>query len=252
MTVQFGGIRALDGLCLRVEPGEQCGILGPNGAGKTTFFDMLSGIRQPTKGQVWLNGKDVSKEGPNQIARQGLRRTFQRHQPFGWLSVEENILTALEWPGRSARIVADLLALPSQRRRKERFMTRVEEVIEQCGLTEVRNRPAATLPIGQVRLLEFGRAIVDMPQVLLLDEPTSGLSHSDTVRLGLAMDTVARTSGCAVVLVEHDVEFVTNHSTRIVVLDQGSKLIEGEPDAVLSDARVIEAYIGKATQAAEQ
>ena len=251
ITVQFGGILALDELNLRVSPGEQCGIIGPNGAGKTTFFDVLSGMRSPNRGQVWFDGKDVSKEGPNRIARHGLRRTFQRHQPFGWLSVEDNVLTALEWRGRSARIVADLLALPSQQRKKQRLMARVDAVLEECGLLNVRHNPAASLPIGQVRLLEFARAAVDTPKVLLLDEPTSGLSKVDTERLGNAMTQIAQSSGCAVILVEHDVDFVRSHCSRLVVLDQGVKLTEGLPDEVLSDPAVIEAYIGQDYEAGQ-
>jgi branched-chain amino acid transport system ATP-binding protein len=245
ITVRFGGIVALDKVTVHVARGQRCGIIGPNGAGKTTFLDVLSGMRRPTSGHVQFENRNVSKEGPTRVSRRGLRRTFQRQQPFGWLSVEENVLMALEWPGRGPRLGADLLGLRSQGRRKARLMTKVDEVLEQCGLSNVRTQPAASLPIGKVRLLEFARAIADRPKLLLLDEPTSGLFHQDSERLGEAMQQINKSSDCAYVLVEHDVEFVVATCNRLVVLDQGAILSDGDPAQVLKDPAVIDAYLGQ-------
>jgi branched-chain amino acid transport system ATP-binding protein len=244
LTVRFGGITALDGVDLEVAARERCGIIGPNGAGKTTLLDVLSGLRAPTQGHVSFLGADISKRGPTGISRLGLRRTFQRQQPFGWLSVEENVLVALEWRGRGGRIVADLFATPSTKRRRRALMSRVDQVLMQCGLTDVRHEPAASQPIGNIRLLEFARAIADWPKMLLFDEPTSGLNQRDAERLAQAMLDVNNTGECGFVLVEHDVAFVTSVCDRLVVLHQGRTLADGPPRAVLDDPSVVEAYIG--------
>jgi branched-chain amino acid transport system ATP-binding protein len=244
LTVQFGGITALDGIDLEVGAQERCGIIGPNGAGKTTLLDVLSGLRAPTRGHVSFQGVDIAKKGPTGISRLGLRRTFQRQQPFGWLSVEENVLVALEWRGRGGRIVADLLSTPSTKRHRKAHMARVDDVLKQCGLTEVRHDPAAAQPIGNIRLLEFARAIADWPKMLLFDEPTSGLNQRDAERLAQAMLDVNSSADCGFVLVEHDVAFVTSVCDRMVVLHQGRTLADGPPRAVLDDPLVVEAYIG--------
>jgi len=249
VTVRFGGILALDHLSFTVPAGQRCGILGPNGAGKTTLLDVLSGMNRPSAGEVWFQGVNITREGPVQASRRGLRRTFQRHQPFGWLSVEDNVLTALEWPGRGRRIVSDLLSLPSQRRRRDLSMERVQEVLEQCGLSDLRDHAAASLPIGKIRLLEFARAIADSPKLLLLDEPTSGLAARDAHRLGEVMTQINDQSGCSYILVEHDVEFVTRTCERLIVLDQGTLLADGHPDEVLTSNAVVDAYIGQDTHA---
>ena len=251
VTVRFGGITALDSLSLQIAYGARCGVIGPNGAGKTTFLDVLSGMRQPSSGHVTFEGMDISKKGPTAVSRNGLHRTFQRHQPFGWLSVEENVLVALEWPKRGRRIGADLLALPSQRRRREGYLAEVHRLLDVCGLMDVRNHPAASLPIGKVRLLEFARAIADDPKVLLLDEPTSGLAQNDADNLGRVILNINESTGCAFVLVEHDVEFVSRLCTRLVVLDQGSLLADGEPSAVLRNPLVLESYIGRDSETKE-
>jgi branched-chain amino acid transport system ATP-binding protein len=245
MHVRFGGIKALDGVSLQLDKG-CCGIIGPNGAGKTTLLDALAGIRTPTSGVIRVDGNDVTRRSATWLARHGIRRTFQRHQAFGWLSVEENVQVALEWRGRSRRVLSDLVAAPSTRRRIVEMQERVDEVLERCGLTSVRSRSAATLPIGQVRLLEFARAIIDRPRLLLLDEPTSGLGKSDTDRLAEVIRDVTTNDSCAALLVEHDLDFVVGVCDRLVVLQEGRLLADGEPVAVCREPAVITAYIGAA------
>jgi branched-chain amino acid transport system ATP-binding protein len=244
VEVRFGGVVALDGVTLELQSGKVCGLIGPNGAGKTTLFDVLSGIRPPTTGTIELGGVDVTRRSPTWRSRHGLRRTFQRQQTFGWLSVRDNVLIALEWQGGGGGIVADLVSAPSRRRRESERRERVDHVIEQCGLTDVRDLPSSSLPIGRARMVELARAIVDVPRVLLLDEPTSGLDEAESDRLAVAMRRVASDDDCAVVLVEHDVGFVMRSCDRVVALHLGAVIADGTPDVVRNDAGVGAAYLG--------
>jgi branched-chain amino acid transport system ATP-binding protein len=244
ITVRFGGVAALSDVDIDVGRGEVVGLIGPNGAGKTTLFDVLSGIRVPTSGHVLFDGADVTNRSATWRSRHGMRRTFQRQQTFGWLTVEENVLTALEWRGGGGGLLADLIALPSRRHREAERRARAREVIDICGITDVKDEPAGKLPIGRARMVELARAIVDHPTVLLLDEPTSGLEESETHNLGATIQRVRREEGCAVVLVEHDVGFVMSMCDRIVVLNLGRVIAEGSPEVVRNDPAVRAAYLG--------
>jgi branched-chain amino acid transport system ATP-binding protein len=170
-----------------------------------------------------------------------MRRTFQRQQVFGWLPVEDNVLVALEWRGGGGGLAADLLALPSRRSRERERRDRVDEVLERCGLEALRLEPAANLPIGQARMVELARAVVDRPKVLLLDEPTSGLEESEVENLARRL---CEEEECAVVLVEHDVGFVMRECHRVVVLNLGSIIANDVPEVVRADPAVREAYLG--------
>ncbi|MCZ7534713.1 MAG: ABC transporter ATP-binding protein [Acidimicrobiia bacterium] len=244
VVVRFGGVTALDGVDLTVEASELCGLIGPNGAGKTTLFDVVSGITGPDAGRVHLSGRDVTGWSPTRRARAGLRRTFQRVQTYGWLSVEDNVVAALDWRGGGSGLLGDLVGAPGRRRRESERRTRAREVLEQCGLSALRDAPAGSLPIGVSRLVELARAIADPPRVLMLDEPTSGLDEAEADRLGELIDTVRRAEGCAVLLVEHDVGFVLGRCDRVVVLDLGSVLTSGSPAEVRDDPSVRTAYLG--------
>jgi branched-chain amino acid transport system ATP-binding protein len=244
VTVRFGGITALDDVSLELAAGEARGLIGPNGAGKTTLFDVISGVRAPNAGQVLLGGEDVTRRSAVYRARRGLRRTFQRVQAFGWLSVEDNVLAALEWRGGGGGLCADLVAFPSRRRRERARRERVAEVLDLCGLTSLRGELAGALPIGLARMMELARAIVDRPRVLLLDEPTSGLDGTEAARLGTLIEAIRRDESCAVLLVEHDVGFVMKQCDRIVVLDLGRVLAVGEAPEIQANAAVRSAYLG--------
>ena len=245
ITVRFGGITALDRVSFDATKGEVLGIIGPNGAGKTTLFDVISGIRAPNGGTVLLAGRDVTSTSSTQRARQGLRRTFQRVQAFGWLTVEDNVLAALEWHGGGGGFVADLAYFPTRRRREKERRRRVEDVLERCGLIAVRRELAGSLPIGVARMVEFARAIVDEPKVLLLDEPASGLDETEIVRLGDQIQATRNDTGCAVLLVEHNAGFVMQQSDRVVVLNLGSVLAQGLPSEVQRNQDVRDAYLGE-------
>jgi len=241
---RFGGIAAVSDVDLAIPPSEVRGLIGPNGAGKTTLFDTISGIRTPSAGTVWLDGVDVTGKSAVWRSRHGVRRTFQRQQTFGWLSVEDNVLAALEWRGGGGGMLADLVSFPTRRRRERERRERAREVIERCGLTAVATDPAGSLPIGLARMVEVARAIVDPPRVLLLDEPTSGLEEAEAERLGELIQSIRTDETCAVVLVEHDVGFVMSMCDRIVVLNLGRVIAEGPPETVRNDPAVRAACLG--------
>lgn len=245
VTVRFGGITALDEVNLAVSPGEVLGLIGPNGAGKTTLFDVISGVRSPDEGRVVLGGVDVTRSGAVSRSRRGLRRTFQRVQTFGWLSVEDNVLAALEWRGGGGGVLADLVSFPTRRRRERARRARVAEVLEQCGLTAVAGDPAGSLPIGLARMVEVARAVVDPPRVLMLDEPTSGLDEAEAERLGELIQGIRADGSCAVILVEHDVGYVMRQCDRVVVLDLGRVLASGLPSEIQANPEVRTAYLGE-------
>jgi branched-chain amino acid transport system ATP-binding protein len=244
VTVNFGGITAVDDVSVNVTEAEVLGIIGPNGAGKTTLFDVVSGVRIPNRGRVMFGGSDITNRSSASRARLGLRRTFQRVQVFGWLTVEDNVLAALEVRGGGGGFVADLVASPLRRSRERERRHRVEETLDRCGLRAVKSELAGSLPIGVARMVELARAIVDPPRLLLLDEPASGLDQHETVRLGDEIRALRRDTGCSVLLVEHDAGFVMEQCDRIVVLDQGAILAQGRPDEIQRDADVRNAYLG--------
>jgi branched-chain amino acid transport system ATP-binding protein len=189
IIVRFGGITALDGVSLTVNRSEVCGLIGPNGAGKSTLFDVVSGVTRPHRGRVLLDGVDISSLGPAQRTWRGMRRTFQRVQTFGWLTVEDNVLAALEWRGGGGGMLADLVFSPTRRRRERERRLLVDATLERCGLSDVRSEYAGSLPIGIARMVEFARATVEPPRVLLLDEPASGLDEREAARLGSLIQT---------------------------------------------------------------
>jgi branched-chain amino acid transport system ATP-binding protein len=244
VDMDFGGVRALDGVSLDLYAGEVCGIIGPNGAGKTTLFDCLTGVTHPTRGTILLDSVDVTERAATWRARHGIRRTFQRQQTFGWLSVEDNVLVALEWHGGGGGLMADLAALPSRRSRERARRARVGEVLERCGLADYAKEPAANLPVGRARLVELARAVVDRPRMLLLDEPTSGMEESEVENLEGVVQRLRHEEGCAVALVEHDVGFVMRLSDRVIVLNLGEVIADDVPDVVRSDPEVRTAYLG--------
>ncbi|WP_419999223.1 ABC transporter ATP-binding protein [Streptomyces boninensis] len=232
IEVRFGGVTALNRVSVSAAPGEIVGLIGPNGAGKTTLFDALSGLRRPDAGRVLLGGDDVTRRAPVWRARRGLRRTFQRQQLFGQLTVADNLLVAQEWHGGH-------LAATRARR-----AARADEVLARTGLEPLRDRYAGTLPVGQARMVELARALADPPSVLLLDEPASGMTKPERARLAGVVRETAAGGDCAVVVVEHDVGFVMELCSRVVVLDLGRVLAEGTPQEIRENPAVRAAYLG--------
>ncbi len=228
LGVTFGGFTAVDAVSLRVEPGEVRGLIGPNGAGKTTFVNLLTGMVPPTAGSASLGGRPLSGV-PHTIARQGLARTFQNLRVFTNLSVRENVAVA---------------ALSAARHRSSRPPVDVDELLAISGLAEVADRPAATLDYGNQRRLEIARAAALRPDFLLLDEPTSGMSDSESEAMIGHVRTVAGLVGAGVLVIDHDLGFITSICDRITVLDQGEVIAEGTPAEVRADPAVIVAYLG--------
>jgi len=243
VTQRFGGVTAVDNVDLTVLAGTVHGLIGPNGAGKTTFFDCIAGVQKPVQGTVLLDGHDVTNASSVQRARKGLRRTFQRQQVFGWLSVEDNVLLALEWHGGGGGMVGDLLRLPSRTRRERERRERCDQVLEQCGLIELRKEPAGGLSIGELRRVELARAVVDTPRLLLLDEPTSGLEDAETDQLGEIIIELRNTGQCGVLLIEHHIPFVMKYSDELSVLELGRVIAHGTPDEMMQSDVVREAYL---------
>ncbi|MGW0905878.1 ABC transporter ATP-binding protein [Streptomyces sp. NPDC002853] len=242
--VRFGGIHALTGVDLSLHPGEVCGLIGPNGAGKTTLFDVVSGIRRPDQGRVLLDGSDVTRRSPVWRARHGMRRTFQRQQLFGQLTVRDNLLVAQEWRGGGGGFAADLLAAPTRRKHENARRARASTVLRECGLEALSDDYAGALPVGRARMVELARAVADPPRVLLLDEPASGMTADERAQLSAVIRHLADEENCAVLLVEHNVAFVMELCARVVVLDLGHVLAEGTAAEVRADPRVRDAYLG--------
>jgi branched-chain amino acid transport system ATP-binding protein len=190
-----------------------------------------------------LEGRDVTNSSAVKRARLGLRRTFQRQQVFGWLSVEDNVLLAMEWRSGGGGMLGDMFRIPGRVRRERDRRMRVDSALERCGLTKVRRESAGGLSIGALRRVELARAIVDEPALLLLDEPTSGLEDSDIDQLGEILQELKGRGTCGTLLIEHHVPFAVQHCDRISVLELGQKIASGTPEEVMKNESVREAYL---------
>jgi branched-chain amino acid transport system ATP-binding protein len=228
---RFGGLAAVDGVSLEVEPGTVLGLIGPNGAGKTTLVNLLSGHDRPTAGRVAVDGRDLTGARPWAFARAGVARTFQVAKPFRGLTVAENVATGAMYgtePAGSVRVALE----------------RAEAVLATVGLEDRAGDKASDLPVAGVRRLELGRALAQRPRLLLLDEPMAGLRAAD---IDAVLDLVRsiRDAGMAVVVVEHVVRAVFAVADTVLVLVQGRALARGTPGEVAADERVIAAYLGR-------
>jgi branched-chain amino acid transport system ATP-binding protein len=228
VTVSFGGRRALDDVSFEAERGAITGLIGPNGAGKTTLFNVICGLQPPTTGSVRLDDRDVTRLAPFKRARHGLARTFQRLEPFGLLTVRENVRLAADIAKRDA---PDAVA---------------DELLERLGIVHLSSTRADRLPTGQARMVELARALATAPKVLLLDEPASGQDEQETHAFGAVLRDIAA-EGVAVVLVEHDIQLVIEVCECIHVLDLGRTLASGTAAEIQSNDAVLEAYLGQVT-----
>jgi branched-chain amino acid transport system ATP-binding protein len=249
VVMRFGGLTAVNNVDLTVNEGEIVGLIGPNGAGKTTFFNCLTGMYRPTKGQVRLDGQELPPK-PRAVVRAGMARTFQNIRLFGNMTALENVMV-----GRYCRTTAgpftSIVRGPKYRHEEEATRARAQELLEFVGLGRATELLARNMPYGDQRRLEIARALATDPRVLLLDEPTAGMNPLETRQ---ASDLVfkIRDSGLAVVVIEHDMRFIFNLCDRVLCLVRGEALVEGSPSEVQSDPRVIEAYIGGAETAADE
>jgi len=250
LTMDFGGIRALDHLDLQVNRGEIVALIGPNGAGKTTFFNCLTGIYKPTSGDLLLTppGQETRRLNglkPNKVTQQGLARTFQNIRLFPNMTVLENVMI-----GRHCRTRAKVLGAIFRDRKtvaeEKAIVARSLEILDKMGLGEVINEFAKNLPYGAQRRLEIARALATEPLLLLLDEPAAGMNPQETAELD-GLITAIRDEGLSILLIEHDMKLVMSLSDHIFVMDYGRKIAEGKPEEIRNNPAVIKAYLGEDT-----
>ncbi|MDZ4828391.1 MAG: ABC transporter ATP-binding protein [Actinomycetota bacterium] len=241
VTKKFSGITALDAVSLDVEDGEIVGLIGPNGAGKTTFFNCLLGMSKTDGGSVTFAGADLSRVPTHRRARLGIGRTFQRIELFTGMTPREHFFVADRAHTRRGSLLFDIVGFG---RPHPDELARAQAMLDLLGLTDVADRNVESLSLGIGRLVEVGRALMTNPRLLLLDEPSSGLDRHETEALAATLREIQRESGTAILLVEHDVDFVRSLATRAFVLDFGTLIASGRTDDVFADAAVRKAYLG--------
>jgi len=248
---EFGGVHALGGVDFSIEEHEIVSVIGPNGAGKTTFFNTISGMFPPDAGQIVFEGENLAGLQPSEITKRGIARTFQNVRLFPNMTVLENVMVSQHCRTRSG-VWASLLNLPRFRREEKEIVDRAKEVLAFFGSRLVGYRfdqPAFVLSYANRRRLEIARAMATQPTLLLLDEPTAGMNPQETAELTRLINKLRDDRGYTVVVIEHAMPVVRDVSDRVVVLDHGVQIAEGTYDEVSHNEDVIEAYLGRPTEA---
>lgn len=243
MTATFGGLRALDRIDLDVGPREIVGVIGPNGAGKTTLFDCISGLLR-CEGRVWIDGREVSGWAPHRRAAAGLGRSFQDARMFPTLTVLDTLRAASELRMAGDGIVASLLSLPSARAAERKATERAAEIVELMGLAQHRHKLTRELSTGTRRIVDLACVLVQSPAVVLLDEPSSGIAQREAEALGPLLRQIRELTGCAMLLIEHDMPLLLGVADRLVALETGGVIATGPPESVVRHPSVVRSYLG--------
>ncbi len=244
LVKSFGGIRAVDGTTLTLREHEILGLIGPNGAGKTTIFDLVSGFLTPDSGRIYFDGVDITDLGPDRRAWLGLGRSFQDARLIGSLTVAENLAIGLERHIEIRDPIAAALGLPGIQVIEQDVAYSVGDLIELMNLDAFRDKFVRELSTGSRRIVDLAMCIAHNPRVLLLDEPSSGIAQRETEALGPLLRRIQRETGCALLVIEHDMPLITDISDRMIALELGTPIAEGTPAEVTTDPRVVASYLG--------
>ena len=244
ISISFGALKAVDSFNLEINSGELIGLIGPNGAGKTTVFNILTGVYNASSGEYTLDGENVIKTSTSALVKKGLARTFQNIRLFKYLSVLDNVVAAYNFRMKYG-ILSGMLRFPNFWREEKEAKEKAMALLKIFDLDKYARMHAGNLPYGEQRKLEIARAMATEPKILLLDEPAAGMNPKETEDLMNTIKLIRDKFGIAVLLIEHDMKLVLGICERLVVLNYGQILASGDPQEVINNPKVVEAYLGK-------